>query len=123
MDEGSQQGTKTQQPLAYPGIAHQKVLLPSESFVAEVKASQQSAHDQIQPVPQDALQTSPPESSQPLQSAQPEPIYNEPRPTTGSQVPVGMSASQMGFSQSQRGRNWKSVLKPVLVAVVILVVL
>jgi hypothetical protein len=119
MEDGSQQGTNSQQSSVHPVIAHQKVLQPSESFVNEVKASQQSVSNQIRPIQQNTPQTVSPESDQSVQSAQPEFAYNEPRPTK-NQMPVGMSASQLGFSQTQSETSRKTIFKRIVVAAVVL---
>src|SRR5258708_5116568 len=69
MDEDSQQSSNSQQSLADPRLAHQKVLQPDASFVAEVKAAQQTAANQGQPAlpaaPQSSTQTPQTESNPP----------------------------------------------------------
>src|SRR6266516_3673856 len=116
MEEGNQQRTSPQQS-AYPRIAHQKVLQPSESFIQEAKTTQQPVASPTSTYP--AVTTGLLTPSPAATSA------NEANATsvTESQVPVGMSASQMGLNQSQRDTGLKSLLKPVLTVVVVLMVL
>src|SRR5260221_6136826 len=112
MDEGNQQSTNPQQSLTDPRLAHQKVLQPDASFVAEMKSSQQPI---VSPNPTQPVVTAE------LQTPALAPTSANEAKTTGtseSQFPVVMSASQMGIDQSQHERNWKSVFKPVLAAVV-----
>src|SRR2546426_69066 len=114
MDEGNRQSTSSSQSTTDPRLTHQKVLQPDASFVAEVKAS--ASANETNAI---GITVSP----QTVQPAQPELTNTEPKPITGGQIPVGMSASQMGFGQSRHETSWKSVLKPVLAAVVVLAVL
>lgn len=83
--------------------------------------------DNSQPTQQQSQQPvqSPVVGSEPTQTSQPTPqsVYPGPSVPANGQMPVGMSASQMGFSQSQSSKNWKPLLKPLIVAVVVLVVL
>src|SRR2546430_2186146 len=106
MEEGDQQNTNSQQYSADPRLAHQKVLRPSESFVAEVNAPQQpsASPSSISPEATTDLVI-------PTQTA------------TDGQIPYGMSASQLGLNHPQRDMNWRSLLKPVLTAVIVLLVL
>ena len=100
------QAVRAQLPTAIGG---QKVIQPSPELVQELQAQQQS-----QPTFVSA------ESPQPIQP--PQPSYNQPSPAADVQMQVGMSASQMGLSESQSSKNWKSFLKPVIIAVIVLVV-
>jgi hypothetical protein len=120
MEEGNQQTTNPQQFSADPRLAHQKALQPDASFVAEVKAAQQPASDQVQPVPQSAPQTSPQTpptlSRQPLNGNSPDDNLTE-----HDTLPVGVSASQLGLNTPQHtGLNWKKLIKLSIIPCVLL---
>ena len=125
MEEGSQQSSNSQKFSADPRLAHQKVLQPDASFVAEMKASQQSAPDQVQPASQDASQVSPqtpPPNNQPRQHVAPaSAIYPEPTAEIGIQS-APSSAAKANEPKTTGVQQTSKILAVRVVAAVLVLV-
>lgn len=88
----------------------QKVIQPSSELVQELQTQQQQPHSAVEPTQQS-------------ESIGQQPTYSEPTVSNNGQMQVGVSASQMGLNQPQSSKNWKSVLKPLITTIVLLILL
>lgn len=112
---GSEENSQTV-PVQPPIITNgQKVIQPTPALVQELQAQQQ-AHT-VHPTVVGS------DTTQQAQSTPPQSINPEPTPPTNGQMQVGMSASQMGWSQSQgKGSDFNIKKLPIkgLVGLVVL---
>lgn len=123
MDQAGQQNPSTESSPAASGVAPKRLIQPSASFMEELKKEQQATPVQPQTPQQPSSPPAAPAET-PIASPSIAPVDASPGwGKNGSQMPIGVSASQMGLNSPQHSINWRTYLKPAIVTGMILVVL
>ncbi len=97
-------------------VSSQNVIQPTQELVQNIPSQQPQ-------IVQSAVvgDISPPDSN--ITPLQPQTVSNQAGTSPSGQLQVGMSASQMGWSQSNVNRSWFNLKKLILYCIVVLIVL
>ncbi len=122
MEPSNQQNPNPGQSSAQQGLAHQKVIQPSASFVEELRTSPQ-APVQSQPAPQNAPQPTSPTSTQPQRpAASVSSVYPDPTHDAGIPAPTAPPTASADEPQATSAKSPTKVLVVRVVAAVVILV-